>query len=273
MVSPVLQRFQLRKAEAFVQAHSDLMRRAWWAAAFGHGPVEVLLFELMPFQQEDGAWGGPVGPGCPAALPASKAASLFVLRLLSGLALGEDVFEMGPRTLQALAACRDEQGRFAWRDGHLEGAELLAFAAHLDRMGAEGEALDAALAQALATVHLHEGEAWWSLGWGPLALGRRPEFAPWAQRILKGLPSSFQGSGFEAEHPAWRPEPHFGLTGTLASWQEALVQLGLPNHDPLRAHLTQALVNQQGPSGSLAPEGSPEAAWATAFGARAILAH
>lgn len=272
MVAPVRQSFNLRAAEAFVRAEGSTMQRAWWGAAFGHGPVEVLLFELMPFQQDAGDWGGPVGPGCDPQLPASKVATMFVLRLLSGLALGEDVFEIGPRSLQALAARRDGSGRFAWPDGTLEGAELLAFAAYLDRMGAEGEALEAALAQAIATAQAHEGQDWWALGWGPLALGRHPEFAPWAERIEAEMPTAFAGSGHPLDHPAWASQAHLGQVGGLASWHEALVQRGRPSNDPLRAHLVQGLIDRQGPSGELVSPRGDAQVWATAFGARAILA-
>lgn len=281
MVSPVGLGFNLAAAEAFVKAQGSPMQRAWWGAAFGHGPVEVLLFELMPFQQENGAWGGAVGPGCPAESPASKAATLFVLRLISGLNLSEDVFEIGPRTLEALAQARVDQGRFAWPDGHLEGAELLSFAAHLDRMGAEGEAYEAAMQQAAACVKAHEGEAWWALGWGPLALGRHPEFAALAERIEAGLADTTLGSitGSTAEnqthlaHPAWAPEAHFGLAGTLASWQSALAQRGRPSNHPLRLHLAQGLTALQGDGQGFEAPAGVDAVWATALGARGILAH
>ncbi len=98
--------FSMRAAEAFVLGHGDPRRRATWKAAFGCGPVEVLVFELEPYLDAQGVWSA-----LAADEPAGGLASAVVaLRVLAGVNLGEDIFEVGQRTFDHLVAIRSPDG-------------------------------------------------------------------------------------------------------------------------------------------------------------------
>lgn len=98
--------FSMQAAEAFVFRHGDPRRRATWKAAFGCGPVEVLVFELEAHLDAQGAWSGLVADEPAGGLASTVAA----LRVLAGVNLGEDIFEVGRRTFDRLVALRAADG-------------------------------------------------------------------------------------------------------------------------------------------------------------------
>jgi hypothetical protein len=98
--------FSLQRAEAFVETAGTPLERAAWKAGFGCGPVEVLVFELEPHVDAQGVWTGLVRDEPPGGLASVVAA----LRLLGTVNLGEDIFEVGARTVAQLARRRSADG-------------------------------------------------------------------------------------------------------------------------------------------------------------------
>lgn len=100
------QPFSLQAAEAFVEGAGTPLERAAWKAGFGCGPVEVLVFELEPHVDASGVWTG-LSVNEP---PGGLASSVAALRLLGTVNLGEDIFEVGARTLSQLSRRRSADG-------------------------------------------------------------------------------------------------------------------------------------------------------------------
>ncbi|MEB3330664.1 MAG: hypothetical protein VKQ33_15670 [Candidatus Sericytochromatia bacterium] len=98
--------FSLHRAEAFVEAAGTPLERSLWKAGFGCGPVEVLVFELEAHLDAQGVWRG-LGENEP---PGGLASAVAALRLLSTVNLGEDIFEVGARTVAQLARRRSADG-------------------------------------------------------------------------------------------------------------------------------------------------------------------
>lgn len=98
--------FSLGVAESFVQAHGAATDLAVWKAGFGWGPVEVLVFELEPHLDAAGVWADLV----PDEAPGGLASTVAALRLLATVNLGEDIFEVGTRTLNQLQRRRSADG-------------------------------------------------------------------------------------------------------------------------------------------------------------------
>lgn len=98
--------FSMQAAEAFVLGSGEPRQRATWKAAFGCGPVEVLVFELEPYLDAAGVWSGLVAGEPPGGLASTVAA----LHVIAGVNLGEDIFEVGQRTFHQLVAARAVDG-------------------------------------------------------------------------------------------------------------------------------------------------------------------
>ncbi|MDB5101215.1 MAG: hypothetical protein JWM80_5636 [Cyanobacteria bacterium RYN_339] len=246
--------FQLAAAEAFVFAHGSPRQRAYWKAAFGWGPVEVWLFEVEHHQGPRGGWGAGMDPrdgGRPDTVPGTATA----LRWLAWLNLGEDIFEVMPRTLAFLAAYQAADG--SWGDepnDHERAATTATIGAYLAFLGE----LPIETERAARFVLAHP-EAPLPLPVRALTLsllrGRAPEVV--ARRELE-LHAAVEANGLTTVELAWI--------------HEGAVQAGLTPADPLRAAIAPRLLQRQQPDGHF-PADDPrwDAVDTTFFAARALV--
>lgn len=264
--------FSLQAAETSVFAQGTALECAAWKAGFGCGPVEVLIFELEPYISESGVWSRLVE----GELPGGLASTLSALRLLTTVNLGEDIFDIGARTLAQLQRRRFDDGswdapgswpglgegiaRRAWYTASLGGlVGLLSGSGHSEsaRVMSEGAAR---WVQANWPRVSDSGPAFW---WSVLhCLGRQD--TPTAQRIVD-----------DAAHRLhrWLDKPR--PASDLAWIHEAtrVARRGL--RDPLRQRAWSGLLETQLPGGGWL--GGSEAGWttsspsATYFASRALV--
>lgn len=222
--------FRLAAAEGFVLANGNPRQRAYWKAAFGYGPVEVWLFEVEEQQSQDGCWG------------AGLADTALALRWLAWLNLGEDVFEVLPRSLTYLAARQGADGSWGSVGDTAAIAAYLAFMAEAP----------AAVARAAAYVRANLAEL---KTLQQQALG----FALLRERSLyDALLAAVNG----AELPS----------ATLALIHEGGVQAGLPAGDPLREAIARRLLPRQQADGSfVADDPAVDAVETTIFASRVLM--
>lgn len=237
--------FRLAAAEAFVLANGTPRQRAYWKAAFGWGPVEVWLFEVEQFQGPEGGWGNGLTPA-DGGRPDTIVGTAEALHWLGWLNLGEDVFEVLPRTLKFLEARQQPDG--SWGDV----GETVAIAATLAFMDELPDAVEAAARHVaplpLATLPAARRAL-------ALALLRgRPGSEVVADTLYQSLQQDLEGAG----------------TVTLAAIHEGLIQAGLPPADPLRAGVLDRLADRQLPDGSFQPDGA-DPVDATFFASRALV--
>lgn len=264
--------FSLREAEQFVLIHGTPVDRASWKAGFGCGPVEVLVFELEPYVNEAGVWNGLV----PDESAGGLASTLCALRLLATVNLGEDIFELGARTLSQLQRRRFDDGSWdapgAW-PGNVTGiarrawytASLGGLVGRLSGTGHQVHAqmmADAAARWVQANWHRvsDTGPAFW---WSVLAcLGGVDN--PQAQRISEDA---------AAKLLRWLEKPR--PASDLAWIHEASRANRHAEIETLRQRAWQALSLSQGAEGAW--EGGSEAGWpvssplATYFASRALV--
>jgi hypothetical protein len=204
--------FRLAAAEAFVLANGNPRQCAYWKAAFGYGPVEVWLFEVEEQQSQEGQWG------------AGLADTAAALRWLAWLNLGEDVFEVLPRTLRYLEANQQADGSWGTVGDTVAIAAYLAFMAEAPELVERATAYVAAHQAELKTLQQQ-------------ALG----FALLRERSLyDALSAAVNG----AELPS----------ATLALIHEGCVQAGLPAGDALREAISRRLLPRQQADGSFAAD-------------------
>lgn len=239
--------FKLAAAEGFVLSHGTPRQRAIWKAAFGYGPVEVWLFEVEHHQGPRGGWGNGMDPrdeGKPDTIAGTAAA----LHWLAWLNLGEDVFEVMPRTLRYLEAYQAEDG--SWGDA----TETATIASYLAFLGELPERVERATRYLLAHP---EAPLPWVVRALTLSLfqGRAPELA---ERRKLELLAAVQADGLATVELAWI--------------HEGAVQAGLPPSDLLRATICDRLLPLQQPDGSF-PADMPrwDAVDTTFFAARALV--
>jgi hypothetical protein len=217
--------FRLAAAETYVLSHGTPRQRAIWKAAFGYGPVEVWLFEVEHHQGPRGGWGNGMDPrdeGKPDTIPGTAAA----LRWLAWLNLGEDVFEVMPRTLKFLEAYQAEDG--SWGDA----TDTATIAAYLAFLGELPDQVERAVKFLLAHP---EAPLPWAVR--ALTLSLLAERAPdVVERRKLELLAAVQADGLATVELAWI--------------HEGAVQAGLPPTDPLRAAICARLLPRQQADGS-----------------------
>lgn len=244
--------FSMQAAEDFVLVHGDARRRATWKAAFGCGPVEVLVFELEPHVDPAGNWSG-FAEGEPADGLASTVAALHVMAMVN---LGEDIFEVGQRTYDRIVARRsadgswdapgpwpgtgDERRRRAWYTAAIGMlAPQLTGSTDLDAARALGEEAAAWLAANWAEV-ADAGPALW---WAALACAART-----APAVVHDATVRLQ---------AWLEVPR--APSDVAWIHEATRLAGLPSAHPLRHRAWSLLAAGQQADGGWA--GGSDAGW------------
>lgn len=244
--------FSMRAAEAFVLLVGDPRRKATWKAAFGCGPVEVLVFELEPHVDAQGAWSGLV-EGEPAGGLASTVAAL---RVLASVNLGEDIFEVGQRTFDRLVAARAADGSWdapgPWAG---QGDELHRRAWYTAAIGMLAPQLTGNTEPAAAR-ELGDRAATWLEGSWPQVVDAGPALW-WAAVGCCQQAAPAVADDAASRLLAWIETPR--PPSDLAWIHEACRLAGRPTADPLRQRAWTLLAEGQGADGGWA--GGSDAGW------------
>lgn len=264
--------FSLQAAETWVYAQGTPVERAAWKAGFGCGPVEVLVFELEAYVNESGVWSGLAADESPGGL----ASTLAALRLLATVNLGEDIFELGARTLAQLQRRRFDDGSWdapgAWPG---QGSSIARRAWYTASLGGLVGQLSGTGHQSNAALMAEGAARWVQANWHRVS-DAGPAFW-WAVVGCIGQVGNPQARRITEDAATkllrWLDRPR--SPSDVAWIHEAARSTRRGSGDPLRRRTWEQLAASQGAEGGWA--GGSEAGWpvssslATYFASRALV--